>query len=422
MMRRTVSQVIALAIALIIILIAITVYRSTHAAKQSAASQSAVSQSTAAAGEKKVLYWYDPMQPEQHFDKPGKSPFMDMELVPRYAATKNSAHESIANNLTIDARNVQKLGVRLATVERGAIATPLTAVGSIVFNERDTTILQTRAAGFVQRVYNLAVGDSVKRGAPLVDLLVPEWFAVQQELLALQTSGDSSLVAAARARAQALGMSDADLAELERNRQARQIFTISAPQAGVIKALDVRAGMNLIAGAPLITLNGIDRVWLEMAVPQAAASTLAIGARLEASFNALPASKQNGNVIAILPESDAATRTVRVRAELQNPRGDLRPGLLAQVHFIDADARSVLSIPSAAVIRSAQQNRVIVANDDGTFTPTLVTIGREDRDHTEILQGLEVGQQVVASGQFLIDSEANLNGQLNRLGNIEPQP
>ncbi|HSB96287.1 MAG TPA: efflux RND transporter periplasmic adaptor subunit [Spongiibacteraceae bacterium] len=392
-------------------LAALIFYRSTEHKSVIASSQ-----------EQRVLYWYDPMHPDQHFDKPGKSPFMDMQLVPRYAreeaADRQAAHSAAAEKITIDAAHSQALGVRLASVRRGTLTTSVAAVGNIVFNERDVSVLQVRSAGFVQRVYNLAAGDTVKRGAPLVDLLVPEWLGVQQEILLLQASGDAALLAAARARATALGMPPEIIAEIARSKTPRPVFTVVAPQTGIIKSLDVRAGMNLAAGAPLATINGIERVWLETAVPQIAAQSIVVGTNIEASVAALP--KQTGKVIAILPESDIATRTLRVRVELQNPRSDLRPGLLAQVRFIDVAATPALLVPSAAVIRGGRGDRVIVADAEGHFHPVQVTLGREDQNDCEILQGLEEGQQVVAAGQFLIDSEANLTGQLKRLEEAPP--
>jgi Cu(I)/Ag(I) efflux system membrane fusion protein len=353
------------------------------------------------------------MHPQQHFDKPGKSPFMDMQLVPKYAQDTAAPTAAVAGDLRFDARTLQRLGLRVAPVERGALATPVSVVGNIAFNERDTTLLQTRSAGFVQRVYDLAVGDVVERGAPLVDLLVPEWLGVQQEILALQAAGEPTLLAAARSRALALGMPAETIAHIERSGKAQSVFTIVAPRAGAIRALDVRAGMNLAAGAPLATINGIERVWLDMAVPQALAQSIAIGAGIEASFAALPA--QRGTIVAILPESDIATRTLRVRAELRNPRGDLRPGLLAQVRFNDLQQAPALLVPSSAIIRGGQGDRVIVADAAGVFRVATVAVGREEGQRSEILRGLEAGQQVVVSGQFLIDSEANLTGQLDRL-------
>lgn len=376
-------------------------------------------QPAAAPAQEKILYWYDPMHPQQHFDKPGRSPFMDMDLVPKYARDADtSAAADAAAPLGFDTRSLQKLGLRLATVERGALAAPLGAVGAIAFNERDLTVLQTRSAGFVQRVYDLAVGDVVARGAPLVDLVVPEWLGAQQELLALQASGDGALLAAARARALALGMPAETIAQIERSRQPRTAFTVAAPRAGAIRTLDVRAGMNLAAGAALATINGVDPVWLDVAVPQALAQSIAIGAAVEADFAALPT--QRGVVVAILPESDSATRTLRVRAELKNPRGELRPGLLAQVRFAGLRDEPALLVPSAAIIRGGRGDRVIVADGNGGFRAVAVTVGREAAERSEILSGLEAGQQVVASGQFLVDSEANLAGQLERLQGAAP--
>lgn len=361
----------------------------------------------------KILYWYDPMYPQHRFDNPGKSPFMDMDLVPKYAHdVQADTVPGAGDAVSFDARSLQKLGLRLATAERGTLAVPVGAAGVVAFDERDLTVLQVRAAGFVQRVYGHTTGDVVSRGAPLVDLVVPEWLGVQQELLALLDAGDPLLLAAARQRALALGMSAETIARIERTRVPLAAFTIVAPRTGAIRTLDVRAGMSVAAGAPLATINGIDPVWLDMAVPQALAQSIAVGDAVQAAFAGLP--MRHGKVVAILPESDSATRTLRVRAELDNPRGELRPGLLAQVRFVEPRAEPALLVPSGAIIRGGRGDRVIVAEGDG-FRAVAVTVGREAGERSEIVHGLEAGQQVVASGQFLIDSEANLAGQLERL-------
>lgn len=364
---------------------------------------------------RKVLYWYDPMVPNQHFDKSGKSPFMDMQLVAKHAGD-NSASTASQPGIQIDPGVAQNLGIRFASVQRGVVAQPITVAGSIGFNQRDIAIVQTRSSGFVVRVYSHAPGDVVKQGAPLVDLLVPEWTGAQAEFLALLKSGDQTLMAAARQRLLLLGMTNELITRVESTGQPQTTLTITAPIAGVIASLDVRTGMSLSGGATLATINGLNTVWLEAAIPEAQSSLLAVGKTVSAQLAAYPGQTFSGQVIAILPETNTDTRTARVRVELPNPNAKLRPGQFARVSLEMGGAQPVLFVPSEAVIRSGTRNVVIVAAENNRFEPIAVEIGAESQAKTVILAGLQEGQKIIASGQFLIDSEASLQGVLTRLG------
>ena len=363
---------------------------------------------------REVLYWYDPMSPTQHFDKPGKSPFMDMPLKPKYA-DENQQSINAASGIQIDTRVLQNLGMRLATVQRGVVPRAIAANGNLVFNQRNIAIVQTRSNGFVTRVYQRAPGDVIAQGAALVDLLIPEWTGAQTEFIALVKSGDKDLIAAAHQRLLLLGMSSELIAKVERQQTPQTTLTITAPIGGVIESLDARNGMTLNTGVTLATINGLDSVWLEAAIPEAQSSALQVGKVLNASLSAFPDKQFKGTVIAVLPETNIDTRTVRVRVELPNPHHALKPGMFAQVHIDMGDAQAVLFIPSEAVIRSGARNIVIVAADNNHFIPTVVGLGEESAGKTIVLNGLTAGQQVVASGQFMIDSEANLQGVLARL-------
>jgi Cu(I)/Ag(I) efflux system membrane fusion protein len=361
------------------------------------------------AGGQQVLYWYDPMAPTQHFDKPGKSPFMDMQLVPKYA-DGGDAGSSKSAGLKIDSRLTQNLGMRLADVEQGTFSEIVRAAASVAFNERDIAIVQARTSGFVERVYARAPGDVVSQGAPLVDILVPDWAGAQAEFLALRHGSDNDLAHAARERLQLLGMPDSLIQQLEKSGQVQNTITISAPIAGVIQSLDLRQGMTVSSGMTVVTLNGIGSVWLEAAVPEAQGNLITIGQTVSASLSAVSGKEIQGRVLAVLPEINAQVRTLRVRMEFPNPKGMLRPGMFAQVQFHSHETPNRLMVPSEAVIRTGKRNIVMVAQDRGHFAPVEVELGPEAEGKIVILNGLKAGQKVVASGQFLIDSEASLNG------------
>ena len=363
--------------------------------------------SDATADSRKVLYWYDPMVPAQHFDKPGKSPFMDMQLVAKYAGVGDATRPSAG--VRIDPATAQNLGVRTVETRQGVLLGGLTATGVIDFNQRDVAVVQARSGGFVQRVYGRAPGDVIGAGAPLADLLVPDWGGAQAEYLAVRRTGDAALIAAARQRLRLLGMPEGTIAAVDRDGRARAIITISAPLGGVITRLDVRAGMTVAMGQGLAEINGLSRVWITAAVPEAQGGQLRQGQSVGVALAAYPGEMLRGTVQAILPQAQGDTRTLQARIELPNPGGKLRPGMFATVSF-DTDARPALLLPSEAVIRTGSRAIVMLAGDNGRYQAVEVKIGRESGGQSQILAGLSAGQKVVASGQFLIDSEASLAG------------
>ncbi len=357
-----------------------------------------------------VLYWYDPMKPDQHFDKPGKSPFMDMELVPMYGKGN-----PVDSGVSIDSRLTQNTGVRLATVEKGQLGRGLEVVGTLAFNDRLVTVIQARTGGLVERVYARAPNDVIPAGAPLADLRVPEWYGAQMEYLSLRQSGDPGLTGAARTRLLQLGMSESLVAQIEKSGEPRAVVTIAAPQGGVLLELDLRAGMTILPGQTLARINGLNSVWLDAEVPQAQAAGLAVGQPVSATFTPWPGRVFAGRIRALLPTLEQDTRTLQVRTEWSNPEGRLRPGMYAQVHLQKALGPDRVLVPSEAVIAMGKRNVVIVAGDEGHFRPAEVTVGHEDGGKTEILAGLQPGEKIVVSGQFLIDSEASLKGVLARM-------
>jgi Cu(I)/Ag(I) efflux system membrane fusion protein len=366
------------------------------------------------AAERKVLYWFDPMMPDQHFDKPGKSPFMDMQLVPQYA--DDSANpDGDAAGVRIDPRIVQNLGVRTTPVTRGALASPLDFAANVQLNNRQVAIVQARTAGFVERVYARAPGDVVARGAPLADLLVPEWTGAQNEFLAVLKTGDQGLIQSVRERLRSLGMSPGLIAQVEKSGQAHAVVTITAPIGGLIQILEARTGMAVAPGATLAQINGLDPVWIEAAIPEVQAAQVAVGGRVSASLAAYPGEKFQGKVAALLPEADKESRTLRVRIEVPNHDGRIKPGMFAQVRLDAAKSVATLLIPSEAVIRTGKRNVVLVAIKGSRFAPVEVKLGQESNGQVAVLDGLEEGQDIVVSGQFLIDSEGSLKGVVARM-------
>jgi membrane fusion protein, copper/silver efflux system len=366
----------------------------------------------------RIINYHDPMVPGRNFDAPAKSPFMDMMLVPRYAG--GSAED--AGTVSVSPRIQQNLGLRTAEVQTGSLQTETLAVGSIAWNERDQTTVSSRALGFVERLHVRATFDTVARGAPLLDIYVPDWVAAQEDYLALARmsgSGLEPLREAALQRMRQAGMSPVQIEQVQHTGTLQARFTLRAPQAGTVTTLMVREGATVMPGMPLLTLQGTSSVWAEAEVPESEVALLRPGMAFQATTPAVPGQTFEGKVQALLPAVDPATRTLKVRTQLNNPGGRLVPGLFVQMRFPANPGASTLLVPSDAVIRTGRRNLVMVAEPEGRFRPVEVELGREAGGQTEVLAGLQSGQNVVLSGQFLIDSEASLRGVETRL-NREP--
>ena len=383
-------------------------------------SRMAPAKETAAAAQdasgRTILYWYDPMVPQQRFDKPGKSPFMDMELVPKYADEADAE-----GAVSIDPRVAQNLGVRTAEALTGSIARRVEAVGGIAWNERAVFVVQARSGGFVEKLHARAPLDPVAKGEPLVELLAPDWAAAQEEFLLLRRGGkEAGLAEAARNRLQLLGMSEEQIGLLERSGKPQMRITLYAPINGVIAELGVREGMTVAAGAMLFRLVDLSTVWVNAEVPETQGGWLRPGTAVEARVPSFPGEVFRGRVSAILPEVNAATRTLRARVELANPLGKLKPGMFATLGFAAGGGGKALLVPSEAVIRTGERSVVIVAEGEGRFQQREVEIGFESDGKSEIRKGLAEGERVVVSGQFLIDSEASLRATGTRMEGAEP--
>ncbi|MGC4366747.1 efflux RND transporter periplasmic adaptor subunit [Hydrogenophaga sp. R2] len=369
---------------------------------------------------RRILNYHDPMVPGRNFEAPAKSPFMDMMLVPRYAGSDTAD----ASSVKVSPRIQQNLGLRTAPVVEGSLVSEVTAVGNVTWNERERVELSSRAIAFVEKLHVKAALDRVTAGAPLAELYVPDWVAAQEEYLALaRMTGDGAdaLKDAAKQRMRQAGMTPAHIQRVVVSGAVQPRFTLTAPIAGIVNELMVREGATVMPGTPLMRLQGTRTVWAEGAVPESQAALLQPGARVRTTSPGAPGRTFEGQVQALLPEVDAVTRTIRARVELANPQGRLVPGMLVSMRLDRPKAVATLLVPSDAVIYTGRRSVVMVAEDGGRFRPVEVTTGLEVGGQTEISAGLAVGQRVVLSGQFLIDSEASLRGLEARL-NLEPAP
>ncbi len=363
--------------------------------------------------ERKVLYWHDPMAPGQRFDKPGKSPYMDMQLEPVYADEVDTA-----GGAKVSGDMVQNLGIRVGKARKALTQQRLTAVGSVGFDEHLVQIVQARVAGYVTRLHIKAPLDRVKQAEPLADITSPEWLQAQQEYAALLDDKNDYVLAvkdAARRRLLILGIPESAVRELERTRVVRQTVTLTAPIDGVVTELGVREGATFAPGTALFRINGLRTVWINAAIPEAQRHMILLSSSVTARATGWPGVTFNGRLEALLPGVDPVSRTLTLRAVVSNADGRLSPGMFVTLDLSQPSREPELLVPSEAVIVTGQRTVVIVARDAGTFSVANVTTGGEADGMTVIQSGLEEGQSVVLSGQFLIDSEASLTQTVNRL-------
>lgn len=406
-MTRNQKTIVAVAAALIVV--AGAFYAGRQSTSSGHSTSTAGPAAPAAQGERKVLYWHDPMVPGPRFDKPGKSPFMDMQLVPVYA------DEASASGVKVSPQVQQNLGIRTAAVTRTQVANTFEAVGAVQFDERLTEAVQTRVNGYVERLLVRAPMEYVRKGQPLATIFAPDWLGPQNEYLALKRSGAApELIAAARNRLRALSVPDALLRQSEEAGAAQARFTVSSPVTGVVAELGVREGVAVNPGMTLFRISGLEKVWAVAEIPEVQAIRLNRGQKVKAALQADPSQKFDGELKEILPQVSANTRTVQARFEVANRPARLAPGMLLRLQVAGASS-SRLVLPAEAVIRTGTRAVAIVRRSDGSFEPREVQLGVDLGDTIEVTSGLAEGDQVVASGQFLVDSEARLKSVLGAM-------
>ena len=383
---------------------------------------------TAPSGDdREILYWRAPMDPTFTSDRPGQSP-MGMDLVPVYASDAGSLP---ANTVRIDPGFVQSTGVRTEQIARRNIAQTIRTVGTLAHNDRQIAWVNTKYDGWIENVAVNYLGETVEEGQVLFDIYSPQLVTTQMEYLQavdyaarLETSEypaiaerARSLVASTRARLGYWDITDQQIETLERERTPRRTMTVLSPVTGVVvekldQALDgmhVRAGMNLYKMADLTT------IWVDVEVFEHQVEAMRVGQRARVELPYLPGRPYTGFVRYLYPHFDERTRTMTVSIELENPDLTLRAGMYANVTFDVPVARDALTVPEEAVIRGGTRDLVVLERSPGTFQVVPVTLGRYGAGAWEVLEGVEDGDTIVVSAQFLIDSESNLTAAIRNL-------
>ena len=368
--------------------------------------------------EREILYWVAPMDPNFRRDEPGKSP-MGMDLVPVYADEAAMADPAA---VTIDPTVVNNLGVRTAKVERGALSRKVETVGYVSYDEDTLVHVHSRVDGWIERLAVKAAGDPVKRGELLYQLYSPTLVNAQEEYLAALSSGNNNLRRASRERLEALGVTEAAITRLESDRRADRLVSVFAGSDGYAVSLGVREGIYITPATDIMSIAGLDDVWVLVEVFERQAAWIQVGQQAEVELDYVPGQSWQGSVDYIYPELDPQSRTLKVRLRFDNESRVLRPNMFARITIFGSETAPVVHVPREALIRGGTVDRVVVAQGGGRFRAQPVDVGIESGNRVEIRAGLREGEEVVTSGQFLIDSESNIESALARMGEEGPDP
>ncbi len=367
-------------------------------------------------GDREILYWVAPMDPTFRSDKPGKSP-MGMDLVPVYADEAGGDGDTVS----IDPAVVQNLGVRTTKVERGTLWRRIDTVGYVSFDERRISHVHLRTTGWIEKLNVKSDGERVDKGEVLFELYSRELVNAQEEYIQALRGNNEYLKRASRDRLEALGMSKAQIRQVERTRRASQRVRVLASQAGIVDGLKVREGMYVTPKMEVMTLADLSSVWILVDVFERQSEWVDVGQPAEVRLPYLPGRVWKGKVEFVYPTIDPKTRTLQARLQFDNHDEVLKPNMYADVRVYAGPKHGVLIIPREALIRTGDAERVILALGNGKFRARDVVSGMESGDWVEIRSGLEEGEVVVTSGQFLIDSEASLKASFSRMGSDDEQ-
>ena len=364
-----------------------------------------------AEGDKEILYWVAPMDPNFRRDEPGKSP-MGMDLVPVYADEAGATPGVVS----IDPTVLSNLGVRTATAERGTLPRLIETVGYIGYDEDTLQHIHTRVDGWIEKLATTATGDPVRKGQLLFELYSPTLVNAQQEYLAALASSNAGLRNASRDRLAALGLTKSDIARLDRERKVSQRVRVLAESDGVVADLGVREGMFVTPATEVMSVAQLDKVWVVAEVFERQSAWVEPGQQAAVELDYLPGTTLRGTVDYVNPELDPRTRTLKVRLRFDNEGAKLLPNMFARVVIEGVPVENIVHVPREAVIRGGSSSRVVVDIGDGRFESRKVLIGIESGDRVAIRRGLKEGERVVISAQFLIDSESNIESALERMG------
>jgi Cu(I)/Ag(I) efflux system membrane fusion protein/cobalt-zinc-cadmium efflux system membrane fusion protein len=380
-----------------------------------AGSPAAAAAPKTASAERKIKYWVAPMDPTYVSDEPGKSP-MGMDLVPVYEDQAPAA--SASGMVSIDPVVVQNMGVRIEPARRQTVFRHVRSIGEVEVGEDQISAVNLRFSGWVERIHVDKTGDPVTRGQTLFEIYSPELVAAQQEYqLALRSQGaGSDLARSARRKFDLWGLAERDIASLARSGEVHRTFPIRSPRSGFVLHKNVVEGARVKAGEDLYSVGDLSHIWVTAEIYEFDAPWVEVGQLAQMELSHEQGKVLEGKVAYIYPTLNEITRTLTVRLEFENPDMRLKPGMFATVYIQSRSVKEVVAIPSEAILDSGRRRIVFVSVGDGRFEPREIVTGLTgDRHITEVLSGLAEGDQVVVSGQFLLDSESQLQEAIRKM-------
>lgn len=367
---------------------------------------------------KKVpLYWIDTMEPTVHYNKPGKSA-MGMELIPVYS--KPTTSTDLKNTITLPRAYIDNLGVVSVPVMSGNLDNSINTYAYVEPAETNIAYVTVYANGWVRKLLVRSVGSPIKKGQLLAQIYSPIIINAEEEYLMANQSGNKVLAAAAIKKLTAFHVSTMQIQQLQQTHTASQLINIYAPQNGIVSELNVRDGDYVTPETKIFNVVDLSSVWLIAAVFEKQAKWLKVGNTAIAKFAAYPDKVWTGRVEYIYPQLDAQTRSLKARLRFDNPELLLKPNMYGNIIIATKPTLGSLSVPSQAIIHDAGGNRVIVALGKGVFQVRKVTLGEETNGIVEVLSGLNLGENVVKSGEFMLDSDASLNAASDRIDSSSP--
>lgn len=376
---------------------------------------------------RKILFYRNPMGLPDTSPTPKKDP-MGMDYIPVYEGEQESTLGS-ANLIRISTDKVQKLGVRVEAASTQALNKTVRAAGRIEPDERQTFTIAPKFEGYVERLYVNATGQPVGKGQPLFDVYSPELVSAQREY-AIASQGVDSLKSASEeaqrgmreladsslSRLRNWDISDEQITALTQSTATRRTLTLRSPVSGIVTERKAVQGMRFMPGEMLYQVTNLASVWVIADVFEQDIGQIRTGAKATVRINAYPDKQFSGAITYVYPTLKSETRTVPVRVELSNPHGLLKPGMFAQVELPVDSKRSVLTVPTSAVIDSGTRQIILVQVQEGRFDPREVKLGARSDDRIEVLEGVRDGEMVVVAANFLIDAESNLKAAIGGLG------
>jgi membrane fusion protein, copper/silver efflux system len=389
--------------------------------------------SPAATPGRKILYWVDPMVPGYKSDKPGKSPFMDMDLVPVYddGSSPGGGPASVGGyaSISISPERQQAIGIQLGKAEVRELAQTIRAVGRVTLDETLLFQIRSKFEGYVEDLFVDYTGKSVRKGQPLLSIYSPELLATQQEYLLavrarqnLGTSpnldvarGAAELYESARQKLLLWDIRPADIQRLESTGQPQKTLTLYSPVDGFVMTKNAVRGSRVMPSDTLFEIGGLSPVWVLADIYESEAPLVHTGDPARMTLSSLPGREWKGKVAFIAPMLEEATRTVKVRVAFPNPDGALKPGMFADM-MLERKLGRVLTVPESAVMTTGTRSLVFVAQEGGRLEPREVKTGARVDGYFEIREGVQPGDQVVTQANFLVDSESRLKAALSSFG------